>query len=74
MTSDRTFKKWSVQSKDCYERKCECSTCTVYGVLGKRCRMKETVEKLLEEVGEPPEVITTYEHKHIARGKENKKG
>ena len=47
------FKKWTPAAKKCYFRGCRCLGCSVYNLIGKQCRMKQTVIELVRQLGAP---------------------
>lgn len=42
---------WSNSAKDCYFRGCRCLGYSVYNLIGKQCRMKQTVIELVKKLG-----------------------
>lgn len=44
---------WTKSAKECYFRNCHCNGCEVYKMLGRHCRMKQTVIELVRELGVP---------------------
>lgn len=53
MFRDATPMRWTTSAIDCYYRGCVCSGCSVYKVLGNRCRMKQSVLMLVKRFGKP---------------------
>lgn len=47
------FKKWTQSAIDCYFLGCVCHKCSVYEILGKRCKMKYVVLELVKKFGKP---------------------
>lgn len=47
------FKRWTPAAKECYFRGCRCLGCSVYNLIGKQCRMKQTVLYLVTKLGAP---------------------
>lgn len=49
--------KWTESAIDCYNRGCRCAGCLVYEQIGKECRMKKAVLRLVRKWGRPPEKV-----------------
>lgn len=47
------YSRWTRSAKDCYFLGCICSLCPVYQIIGKKCRMKQTVLALVRKLGKP---------------------
>lgn len=46
--------RWTPSAIECYRRGCRCQGCTINLILGKRCRMKNSVIELVRQLGTPP--------------------
>lgn len=52
-TQGRTYRHWSTGAIECYERNCVCKGCPTFDLIGKQCRMKQSVLSLVKNVGTP---------------------
>lgn len=52
-TQDRTYRHWSTGAIECYERNCVCKGCPTFDLIGKQCKMKQSVLSLIRNVGLP---------------------
>lgn len=50
--------KWTDAAIHCYERGCICRGCLFNKMIGKSCRMKESVLGLVKKFGKPKGIIT----------------
>ena len=53
-------KKWTNASIDCYERQCKCEGCYYQESLASKCKMKNSVIKLVEKFGAPKKRIREF--------------
>ena len=49
VTRKKLMYGWTESAKDCYAIGCKCHLCSVYPILGERCKMKEKIQILLSE-------------------------
>ena len=49
--------KWTPTAIECYEIGCTCSKCVLYKIMGKNCRMKQTVFALVKKYGKPTTLL-----------------
>ena len=52
-TQGITYRRWSVGAIECYKRNCICKGCPTFDLIGKQCRMKQSVLSLVKNVGTP---------------------
>ena len=52
-TNRASAKKWTQSAVECYSIGCNCPKCYIYSLIGRRCRMKETVLELVRQFGKP---------------------
>ena len=45
---------WTKSAIECYESGSLCANCGIFSVIGKQCRMKETIKTLIKKIGKPP--------------------
>lgn len=53
---DYTVNRWTQSAIDCYNRKCICTGCPTFEIIGARCQMKNSVRLLVTKLGKPPEI------------------
>lgn len=53
MFRDASPMRWTPSAVDCYFRGCICKGCPIQEILGNRCRMKQSVLKLVKKFGKP---------------------
>ena len=51
----RDLIKWTRGAIECYQRGCRCKGCPVFSIIGKQCRMKQSVIGLVAKFGAPKE-------------------
>lgn len=50
---DRTYSRWSVGAIECFNRHCICDGCFMQDFLNGKCRMKQSVIKMVAYIGIP---------------------
>lgn len=49
------YRYWTQGAVECYSRGCVCQDCELFEILGKNCKMKESVLSLFRQLGAPPD-------------------
>lgn len=49
------YRYWTQGAVECYSRGCVCQGCELFEILGKNCKMKESVLSLFRQLGAPPD-------------------
>ncbi len=51
---------WTLQALDCYKRNCQCEGCIIKEIMTTECHMKESIDKILKEIGPPIKEILIF--------------
>ena len=62
--------QWTPTSRECYEIGCCCSNCLLYIILGKECRMKQSVLELVRKFGVPQDKMKKVNERILAEQEE----
>lgn len=49
------YARWTKGAAECYERGCRCEGCPTFELIGKECKMKRSVVRLVQDYGVPPD-------------------
>lgn len=51
---------WTLQALDCYKRNYNCEGCIIKDIMLTECHMKESIAKILDEIGPPTKEILIF--------------